>query len=75
VLLSVIGIVNLALIGRLLRSPRPDVVIDWRGAALSSVGIILCRRLQLPERVGVLRGHRAGTVRHRRPVARAVRCS
>jgi predicted MFS family arabinose efflux permease len=41
VLLSVIGIVNLALIGRLAPiAPRPDVVIDWRGAALSSVGII-----------------------------------
>jgi MFS family permease len=42
VLLSVIGIVNLALIGRLAPiAPRPDVVIDWRGAGLSSVGIIL----------------------------------
>lgn len=41
VLLSAIGVVNLALIGRLAPiAPRPDVVIDWRGAALSSVGII-----------------------------------
>jgi predicted MFS family arabinose efflux permease len=41
VLLSAIGVVNLALIGRLAPiPPRPDVVIDWRGAALSSVGII-----------------------------------
>ncbi len=42
VLLSVIGIVNLLLIGRLAPiDAHPDVVIDWRGAALSSVGIIL----------------------------------
>lgn len=42
VLLSVIGIVNLILVGRLAPiEPRPEVVIDWRGAALSSVGIIL----------------------------------
>ncbi|HYN33355.1 MAG TPA: MFS transporter [Ilumatobacteraceae bacterium] len=42
VLLSVIGIVNLLLIGRLAPiDPHPEVVIDWRGAALSSVGIIL----------------------------------
>lgn len=42
VLLSAIGIVNLALIGRLAPiAARPDVVIDWRGAGLSSVGIIL----------------------------------
>jgi MFS family permease len=42
VLLAVIGIVNLALIGRLAPiKAHPEVVIDWRGAALSSVGIIM----------------------------------
>jgi MFS family permease len=42
VLLSVIGIVNLALIGRLAPiDAHPEVEIDWRGAALSSVGIIM----------------------------------
>ncbi len=42
VLLSVIGIVNLVLIGRLAPiDPHPEVQIDWRGAALSSIGIIL----------------------------------
>ena len=42
VLLSVIGIVNLILVGRLAPiEPRPEVVIDWRGAGLSSIGIIL----------------------------------
>jgi MFS family permease len=42
VLLSVIGVANLALSFRLAPvDPRPDVVIDWTGAALSSIGIIL----------------------------------
>ena len=42
VLLSVIGLANLALSFRLAPiEPRPDVVIDWTGAALSSIGIIL----------------------------------
>jgi MFS family permease len=42
VVLSVIGVANLLLIGRLAPiEPHPEVVIDWRGAALSSVGIIL----------------------------------
>lgn len=42
VLLSVIGVANLVLSFRLSPvEPRPDVVIDWRGAALSSIGIIL----------------------------------
>ncbi len=41
VVLSGIGIVNLLLIGRLAQiDPHPEVVIDWRGAALSSIGII-----------------------------------
>lgn len=42
VLLSVIGIANLVLSFKLAPiEPRPDVVIDWTGAALSSIGIIL----------------------------------
>jgi MFS family permease len=42
VLLSVIGVVNLFMISRLAPIDRhPEVVIDWRSAALSSVGIIL----------------------------------
>jgi MFS family permease len=42
VLLSVIGVVNLVLVGRLAPiEANPDVEIDWRGAALSSVGIIM----------------------------------
>ncbi len=42
VLLSLIGVVNLLLVGRLAPiDAHPEVVIDWRGAALSSVGIIL----------------------------------
>jgi MFS family permease len=42
VLLSVIGVVNLLLISRLAPiAPHPEVQIDWRGAALSSTGIIL----------------------------------
>ena len=42
VVLSVIGVVNLLLIGRLAPiDPHPEVVIDWKGAALSSIGIIL----------------------------------
>lgn len=42
VLLSVIGIANLLLIARLAPiDAHPEVVIDWRGAALSSVGIIM----------------------------------
>lgn len=42
VLLSVIGVANLVLSFRLAPvEPRPDVVIDWTGAALSSIGIIL----------------------------------
>jgi MFS family permease len=42
VVLSVIGVANLLLIGRLAPiDPHPEVEIDWRGAALSSIGIIL----------------------------------
>ncbi len=42
VVLSLIGVVNLLLIGRLARiDAHPEVVIDWRGAGLSSIGIIL----------------------------------
>jgi MFS family permease len=42
VLLSCIGIANLLLISKLAHiEPHPEVVIDWQGAALSSVGIIL----------------------------------
>jgi MFS family permease len=42
VLLSAIGIANLVLSFKLAPiEPRPDVVIDWTGAALSSIGIIL----------------------------------
>lgn len=42
VLLSVIGVGNLALSFKLAPvEPRPDVVIDWTGAALSSIGIIM----------------------------------
>jgi MFS family permease len=42
VVLAVLGAVNLLLIGRLAPIDRhPEVVIDWRGAGLSSVGIIL----------------------------------
>lgn len=42
VLLSAIGVVNLLLITRLAPIERhPEVQIDWRGAALSSVGIIM----------------------------------
>jgi MFS family permease len=42
VLLAIIGVSNLLLSFRLPSiAPRKDVVIDWRGAALSSIGIIL----------------------------------
>jgi MFS family permease len=42
VLLAAIGISNLVLSFRLPAvAPRPDIVIDWTGAALSSIGIIL----------------------------------
>lgn len=42
VLLSVIGLSNLALSFKLAPiEPRPDVVIDWTGAVLSSIGIIM----------------------------------
>ena len=42
VLLSGIGICNLVLSLKLAPiAPRPDVVIDWTGAALSSIGIIM----------------------------------
>ncbi len=42
VFLSCLGVLNLALIGRLAPiDPHPEVVIDWRGATLSAVGIIL----------------------------------
>jgi MFS family permease len=42
VVLAVLGAVNLLLIGRLAPIDRhPEVVIDWRGAGLSSIGIIL----------------------------------
>lgn len=41
VLLGLIGVANLLLSFKLDPiPPRPDVVIDWRGAALSSVGVI-----------------------------------
>ena len=68
VLLSVIGIVNLLLIGRLApidRAPRGRdrlarrrVVVGRHHPGVGSV--------QLPERVGVLPGHRSGAVRRRR---------
>ena len=42
VLLTVLGVVNLLLITRLAPiAPRPEVEIDWRGAAYSSTGIIM----------------------------------
>ncbi len=42
VLLSVLGVVNIALSFRLAPiPPRPEVVVDWTGAALSASGVIL----------------------------------
>ena len=42
VLLSVLGVVNLLLTSRLeVIEPRPEVVIDWTGAALSATGVIM----------------------------------
>lgn len=42
VLLSCIGIANLLLSMKLAPiAPRPEIVIDWTGAALSSIGIIM----------------------------------
>lgn len=42
VLLAMIGVCNLVLSFKLAPvAPRPDVVIDWTGAALSSIGVIM----------------------------------
>ena len=42
VLLAVLGAANIALSFRLAPiAPRPEVVIDWTGAALSAIGVIL----------------------------------
>ena len=74
VVLSVIGVVNLVLIGRLAPiDPHPEVVIDWkRRGALVHWHHPDLGRVQLSQCVGLLRGDGPSTVRHGRSVAGAV---